>query len=253
MYSEGKQIGGTTHAKRRRLRVFFAGRVQGVGFRPAAYRLARDLELGGAVWNDPSGAVVEIEGNTEAVEEFLARLPGVLPAIASIESVRFEEMEPSGSWDFEVLESRVGTSARGSLPPDTALCPDCRRELEDPEDPRFRYPFITCSNCGPRFSIVRYLPYDRERTSMACFPLCEYCASQYRDPSDRRFHAEPLSCPSCGPHLFFVEAGSAVASVLRPDASGGLQVSSAGRNYQEVIARAKHMLSRGGVVAVKGL
>ncbi len=218
-----------------RRRLLCRGTVQGVGFRPAVYRLATALELGGWVLNDPQGVTIEVEGPAVAVARFIDELPAALPSLAHLESCVVAEIEPIGEAAFTVQASRAGDRARGSLPADTALCEACRTDMERPGDRRFHYPFTTCSNCGPRFSIVYKLPYDRTRTSMACFPLCPDCAREYTAPRDRRFHAEPLGCPACGPRLW-------LAGERASPAEGS-----------EALARVRAALAEGSIVALKGL
>ncbi len=219
-----------------RRRLVCRGAVQGVGFRPSVHRLATELGLAGWVRNGPEGAVVELEGPRALVETFLARFPRELPPLARLESLDAEEIAPEGSRSFRVEESEAGPRSGALVPPDAALCADCRREMEDPSDRRHRYPFTTCTNCGPRFSLCLSFPYDRVRTSMARFPLCADCAREYRDPGDRRFHAEPVCCPACGPQLSLVDAEGKV------EATGS-----------EALEAARGALARGAIVAVKGL
>jgi len=219
-----------------RLQIRCRGTVQGVGFRPAIHRIATALDLAGWVINDPQGATMEIEGPDEVVNDFLERLPTELPPLARLEKVERREMEPVGEEGFEVRSSTLGRREGALVPPDAVLCDDCRREMEDPDDRRFHYPFTTCTNCGPRFSLVRSLPYDRERTSMACFPLCPECEREYTDPSDRRFHAEPVACPQCGPRLWFAD-------------EKGVPLDSG----DDPVAAAREELLAGRIVAVKGL
>ena len=210
--------------------------MQGVGFRPAVHRLASSLGLGGWVINDPQGATVEIEGNAPAVDDFICRLASELPPLARLERMEREPCEPKGASEFEVRSSTVGRREGALVPPDAALCIDCRREMDTASDRRFHYPFTTCTNCGPRFSLVHELPYDRERTSMACFPLCEDCRREYEDPNDRRFHAEPIACPTCGPRLWVADAGGEeLASISDP------------------LAHVHKRLLAGEIVAIKGL
>jgi len=219
-----------------RLQLRCRGTVQGVGFRPAIHRIASALGLGGWVINDPQGATMEIEGPAEIVNDFLNRLPAELPPLARLEKIERETIEPAGEEGFEVRSSTLGRREGALVPPDAVLCDDCRREMEDPEDRRFHYPFTTCTNCGPRFTLVRSLPYDRERTSMACFPLCSECKREYKDPSDRRFHAEPVACPQCGPKLWLAdEMGEPLES------------------NEDPIAGACDELLAGRILAVKGL
>jgi hydrogenase maturation protein HypF len=186
---------------RRRARVRVHGTVQGVGFRPYVYRLAGELGLGGYVLNDSYGVLLEVEGSADAVEEFLARLSADAPPLAVVERVIAEARAASGQTEFTIRQSPRGGTPNAPVTPDTATCPDCLRELFDPADRRFRYPFINCTNCGPRFTIVRGVPYDRPLTTMASFTMCPACQAEYEDPADRRFHAQPNACPVCGPSL----------------------------------------------------
>jgi hydrogenase maturation protein HypF len=186
---------------RRRTRVRVAGTVQGVGFRPYVYRLAGELGLGGFVLNDAHGVVIEVEGTTAAVGRFLARLGSEAPPLAVVEQVVIEEGTPSGDQAFAIRDSVGGEAPNAPVTPDTATCEDCLRELFDTGDRRYRYPFINCTNCGPRFTIVRGVPYDRPLTTMASFTMCAACLAEYENPADRRFHAQPNACPACGPSL----------------------------------------------------
>lgn len=218
------------------MRAVCTGVVQGVGFRPAVFRHARRYALAGFVANSPQGAVVEVEGKAEDVEGFFQTLAQALPPLARLEGLQLTEMPPKGEKVFLVAESQQGPRERALVPPDTAICEDCRRELEDPLDRRYRYPFTTCTNCGPRFSLVRELPYDRSRTAMACFPLCQTCQMEYQDPTNRRFHAEPVCCPQCGPNL----------KLLLGD---GRQLAGG----EQALMAVKSLLAEGKIVAVKGL
>ena len=184
--------------ERRRIRV--QGLVQGVGFRPFVHRLATGHHLGGFVLNDGAGVVVEVEGPELALDSFTQALQQETPPLARVESVRAERIPALGDTGFVVTSSR---SSGGSalVPPDVATCDACLRELFDSTDRRYRYPFLNCTDCGPRFTIVRSVPYDRPSTTMAGFPLCPDCRREYEDPGDRRFHAEPIACPVCGPRL----------------------------------------------------
>jgi hydrogenase maturation protein HypF len=219
-----------------RLQIRCRGTVQGVGFRPAVHRIATSLGLSGWVINDPQGATMEVEGAAGVIEAFLERLPEELPPLARLVTVERESLDPLGEEGFEVRTSTLGRREGALVPPDAVLCDDCRREMEDENDRRFHYPFTTCTNCGPRFTLVHTLPYDRERTSMQCFPLCSDCEREYTDPSDRRFHAEPVACPACGPRLWLAgEDGEALGSADDP------------------VAAARDELLAGRIVAVKGL
>lgn len=210
-----------------------SGVVQGVGFRPAVYRLARAHGLSGWVRNDGMGVRIAIEGPAPSVDDFLAALPRVAPPAARIETLEVVAVPPSGHRSFEVLSSRV-EAGPAAIPPDRGPCEACLAELEDPSDRRFRHPFVNCTDCGPRYTIVEALPYDRERTTMRGFPLCDACAAEYDDPFDRRYHAEPVACPRCGPRLTLRHAGR----VLRGD---------------EALEAATRLLLDGFIVAVKAV
>ena len=184
-----------------RVRARVEGTVQGVGFRPFVYRLAGELRLAGWVLNDERGVLLEVEGDPGSVEHFLRRLPAEAPPLAAVEGVRAEELEPTGERGFAIVASERRGEADAPVSPDGATCEDCLRELFDPGDRRHRYPFTNCTNCGPRFTIVRGVPYDRALTTMAAFSMCEACQAEYEDPGDRRFHAQPNACPECGPSL----------------------------------------------------
>jgi hydrogenase maturation protein HypF len=221
-------------ATRVRRRLDVRGQVQGVGFRPYVYRIARDLGLAGSVANDGHGARIEVEGPPPLLEAFEGRLEAELPPLARISGLDRTELPPDGSSEFRIVASETADGRKPEVTPDAALCVDCLRELFDPTDRRYRYPFITCTNCGPRYSIVRAVPYDRPLTTMAEFELCGPCRREYEDPGDRRFHAQPLACPDCGPRL----------ELRRVDGSalGG-----------DPIVETARLLRRGRVVAIKGV
>ena len=221
-----------------RVRARVEGTVQGVGFRPYVYRLAGELGVAGYVLNDSRGVVVEIEAPPETVERFLVRLPLEAPPLATVERVTSEQLEELGERGFSIRESPAGGEPHAAVSPDTATCGDCLGELFDPADRRFRYPFVNCTNCGPRFTIVRDVPYDRPNTTMAAFGMCRACLAEYRDPADRRFHAQPNACPDCGPR------------VRLADAQGRAIVDTAARDAVEATARA---LMGGAIVALKGI
>jgi hydrogenase maturation protein HypF len=214
---------------RRRLGARVEGVVQGVGFRPHAHRLATELGLAGFVLNDERGVLLEVEGEPAAVERFLERLRSEAPPLARIERVVTRALEPSGEAGFAIRGSRRAAVAEARVSADGATCDDCLAELWDPADRRHRYPFVNCTNCGPRFTIVEGVPYDRALTTMAGFEMCERCRAEYDDPADRRFHAQPNACPACGPSLRLVPPGG------------------------EPLAEAAAALRAGRIVAVKGL
>ena len=210
------------------------GVVQGVGFRPFVYGLATSLGLSGLVGNDVDGVFAEIEGEAGAVAKFLLLLEQQAPPLARIERVTAATMRPAGSAGFAIVPSQAAGQRHALVSADSATCDDCRRELADPADRRYRYPFINCTNCGPRFTIVRDVPYDRPLTTMSGFAMCVACAAEYHDPADRRFHAQPVCCPACGPQLRLVQAD-------------GTELSG------DPIAAAASLLRAGRVLAVKGL
>ena len=183
--------------ERRRIRV--RGVVQGVGFRPFVHRVAAREGLGGRVWNDGEGVVVEVEGPVLALDAFARRCP--TRRRRSPGSLRWRRSALRSSASGVRRRGEPGGGGVGDRPPDVATCEDCLRELFDPADRRHRYPFVNCTNCGPRLTIVTRVPYDRPNTTMAGFPLCPDCRREYEDPTDRRFHAEPIACPACGPRL----------------------------------------------------
>ena len=191
-----------------RARFRYRGTVQGVGFRPTVYRCAASLDLTGFVRNERSEVVVELEGAADSVRAFPAALAAVLPLPARIEDLTVTEIKPHGQLEseFRIEQSRRTKLTLPPIPPDLATCPDCRRELLDPRDRRYLYPFITCTRCGPRYSIVEDTPFDRENTSMSSFPQCPECAREYGDPGDRRFHAQTNACARCGPRLTLRDA-----------------------------------------------
>jgi hydrogenase maturation protein HypF len=218
-----------------RLQIRCRGTVQGVGFRPTVHRVATSLGLAGWVINDPLGATLEIEGTEEAVDLFVERLVAELPPLARLDEVEREPREPLGVTGFEVRSSTLGRREGALVPPDSVVCTDCRADMETPGDRRYHYPFTTCTNCGPRFSLVKALPYDRERTSMACFPFCPDCEREYADPSDRRFHAEPVACPACGPRLWLADGDGDDTAAADP------------------MSAVRDELLAGRIVAVKGI
>jgi hydrogenase maturation protein HypF len=189
-----------------RSRILVEGIVQGVGFRPFVHTLATGLGLAGFVGNDAAGVFAEVEGDPAAVERFRDLLVSQAPPLALIDRVEAVAIPPTGAARFEIAASVPGGERSTLISPDTATCDDCLRELMDPADRRYRYPFVNCTNCGPRFTIIRSVPYDRPFTTMAGFPLCDACAAEYHDPADRRFHAQPVCCPACGPALRVLDA-----------------------------------------------
>lgn len=220
----------------RRAAVTVRGVVQGVGFRPFVYRLALAQRLGGWVRNTGDSVHIEIEGESTALESFFVGLRRQAPLNARVEQVEVRELAPTGETSFRIEASKVPASVRPAIPADLATCGACAAEVSTPGERRHRYPFTNCTHCGPRFTIVESVPYDRPRTSMKAFPLCPECEAEYRDPLDRRFHAQPIACPRCGPQLRLLDAGGAERA--RGDAA---------------LTRAAAELLDGRIVALKGL
>lgn len=224
--------------ERRRLRV--TGVVQGVGFRPFVYGLADAHQLAGLVGNDSAGVFIEVEGPAAALQAFQIDLIERRPPLAHIEAVTAEALPLQGEAGFRIVESQAQPAARTLISPDLCVCDDCRRELLDPSNRRYRYPFINCTNCGPRFTIIKDIPYDRPLTTMAAFAMCPACAAEYHDPRDRRFHAQPNACPACGPRVWLEE---------------GRQTMDDGRLIagEAALQAARQRLAAGQIVAIKGL
>ncbi|MBF8248563.1 MAG: Acylphosphatase [Bacteroidetes bacterium] len=184
-----------------RLKIVVRGAVQGVGFRPFVYRLATSLGLKGWVSNSSEGVFIEAEAEKQLLDQFLLRLEREKPPRSFIQSLEFSYLDPVGYTSFVIRESEKNGLKSALVLPDIATCPDCLAEIFDPQDRRYRYPFTNCTNCGPRFSIIESLPYDRPNTSMKKFIMCPDCRQEYEDPLNRRFHAQPNACPVCGPQL----------------------------------------------------
>lgn len=233
----------------RHVHIHVTGIVQGVGMRPFVYREAMAHGICGWVLNAGDGVHIEAHAPADALDAFVAALSEHAPAAAHVERVDIADLEPSG-WStaneqgFRIVASQDQTAHTTLVSPDIATCDDCLRELFDPADQRYHYPFINCTNCGPRFTIIRSLPYDRAATSMNCFPMCPECAAEYADPLDRRFHAQPDACFDCGPHITWREAGEDAAS---PAVGTTREASDA------IIERCVELLASGGIVAIKGL
>jgi hydrogenase maturation protein HypF len=219
-----------------RVKIVICGAVQGVGFRPFVFRLAHELGLRGYVLNAVSGLVIEAEGEKNALDCLLLRLSDEKPAIAVITSLEPSFLDPIGYGDFTIRESFTDGEKTTLILPDTAVCNDCLQEMLDPNDRRYLYPFINCTNCGPRFSIIEALPYDRPNTSMKEFAMCDDCRREYHDPGDRRFHAQPIACPICGPSLaLWDEHGRQMAAL------------------NEALLIAVDKIKQGSIVALKGI
>jgi hydrogenase maturation protein HypF len=218
------------------LRIHITGIVQGVGFRPFVYNLATRHSLKGWVKNTSAGVDIEVEGEKESLDLFLQELRDEAPPLSRIDEFSAAFQPPNGFHSLEILHSEAVEGAFQPISPDVSICADCHRELFDPNDRRYRYPFINCTNCGPRFTIIKDIPYDRPKTTMASFPMCPDCEREYNDPSDRRFHAQPVACPVCGPQVTFerLENGTLASS-------------------EKAIAETCKALANGDIIAIKGL
>ncbi|RPJ49076.1 MAG: carbamoyltransferase HypF, partial [Chloroflexi bacterium] len=225
------------------LKVFVRGIVQGVGFRPFIFNLAETLGLKGWVKNTSGGVEIEVSGAEEALVRFVETIRDNHPPLARIDELRAEPAAVNGFTEFKIYDSQAQEGGFIPISPDVAICADCRRELFDPSDRRYRYPFINCTNCGPRFSIIRDIPYDRPKTTMAGFPLCPDCKREYEDPRDRRFHAQPVACPVCGPRVWFEEKGGEKGKRGKGESLRG----------EDAILEAREWLRTGKILAVKGL
>lgn len=221
------------------LQVRISGIVQGVGFRPFVYRLAVRHNLKGWVRNTSAGVEIEVDGEQDALQDFLQALRQEAPPLSRIDTLTASFRPANGFATFDILHSEAIPAAFQPISPDIAICSDCLRELFDPNDRRYRYPFINCTNCGPRFTIIKDIPYDRPKTTMASFPMCPDCEREYTDPSNRRFHAQPVACPVCGPSVWL--EGGQVERFERL------------KNGDDAIAEARRLLAEGKIVAIKGL
>src|SRR5579883_2750664 len=233
-----------TESTIQRRRLLVQGIVQGVGFRPFVYGQALRWSLAGFVYNDSQGVTIEVEGTPEALDGFQRALNEQAPPLARIDSVATELVHPRHEDTFVIIHSHKGSERSALISPDTATCEDCLRELFDPADRRYGYPFINCTSCGPRFTIVQDVPYDRDNTTMRVFPMCPACRAEYDDPLNRRFHAQPNACPACGPQLQLL---------LWDGAETSSTDSEEGVHAQEALMQASHALVAGAVLAIKGL
>ena len=229
-------MNATATADTKRLKLTLRGAVQGVGFRPFVFRLAKELRLRGRVSNSAQGVFIEAEGTHELLEHFLARLATEKPPHSFIQSLEMSWLDAVGFEGFEIRESETSGDKSALVLPDIAACPDCLREIFDPKDRRYLYPFTNCTNCGPRFSIIELLPYDRANTSMKSFEMCPQCRAEYENPENRRFHAQPNACPKCGPKL---ELWNPAGEEILGD--------------HQALRAAAHAIRRGKIVAVKGI
>jgi hydrogenase maturation protein HypF len=219
-----------------RIHIVIRGVVQGIGFRPFVYRLANELKLNGYVFNNSAGVFIEAEGDEKILGTFLSRIEKEKPALSVITSLEHSILDPAGYNNFTIRESEEDEDVSALILPDIAVCDDCLNEMFNPNDRRYLYPFINCTNCGPRFSIIEALPYDRPHTSMKNFIMCDACREEYQNPLDRRFHAQPTACHDCGPQLsLWNEEGKIISE------------------KNETIAQSVELIKAGKIVALKGI
>ncbi len=217
------------------LKIKVGGIVQGVGFRPFIYTQAMQNHLTGWVRNTSSGVEIEVNGSQAGVNAFLDALQHNPPPLSRIDFLESEPAEQNGYTEFEILASQPKEGDFIPISPDVSICPDCQREMFDATDRRYRYPFINCTNCGPRFTIIQDIPYDRPKTTMAGFPMCPECGAEYKNPLDRRFHAQPVACPECGPQVWLEVGGKRTAE------------------REDAIQAARKLMKKGKILAIKGL
>ncbi len=220
-------------------RIHITGIVQGVGFRPFVYNLATRLNLNGWVRNTSAGVDIEVDGEQDVLDAFVKALRDEAPPLSRIDGFSASFRPANGFRSFDIVHSESVEGAFQPISPDVAVCDDCLRELFDPNDRRYRYPFINCTNCGPRFTIIKDIPYDRPKTTMAGFKLCSDCEREYTDPTNRRFHAQPVACPVCGPKVWLENSS---------DVEGQTSFLS-----DDAILETRRLLADGKIVAVKGL
>ena len=225
-------MAGPQTISRKKLKV--TGVVQGVGFRPFVYRLAGVHHLAGWVCNTSTCVEIEVEGSAASLEKFVNQLTTQAPILARVDTVEAMEAEPQGRSGFAILESQRQVATEALIPADVSTCAPCFAEVLDPHNRRYLYPFTNCTDCGPRFTLIQKVPYDRGNTTMSVFPMCAACRAEYENPADRRFHAEPTACPACGPQIWLEEPGRR-------------------HHAQEALEAAARLLKAGKIVAVKGL
>ncbi len=220
----------------KRYKIIIKGTVQGVGFRPFVYQLAKAYQIKGTVHNSSQGVIIEAEGKGNSIQRFLNELkkhPSVLSRIKNYQQI---ELQPIGYTSFQISDTHGDEEKEALVPPDIATCKACKHDIFNPQDNHYQYPFTNCTNCGPRFTIIREVPYDRQKTSMASFEMCNRCNKEYYNPSDRRFHAQPVACLACGPHVWITDStGNKIAE---------------NENWLEVVWR---ILQDGKILALKGI
>jgi len=228
-------------------RIHINGIVQGVGFRPFVYGLTEKLNLNGWVRNTSAGVDIQVDGTEATLKEFARALEHDAPPLALIASLEVATCPPNGFSSFEIIHSEPIPGAFQPISPDVSICDDCLRELFDENDRRYRYPFINCTNCGPRLTIIKDIPYDRPKTTMAPFELCSECAAEYEDPGDRRFHAQPVACEVCGPHAWLETGDRGPVTDLDVPSPVSRPRSELSR---EAIAQAQQLLNNGSILAI---
>ncbi|MHB8065142.1 MAG: acylphosphatase, partial [Ruminiclostridium sp.] len=224
----------------KKYRIIITGIVQGVGFRPFIYNLAIELGLNGWVGNTDSNVIIEVEATDNQIINFLKRVKGTAPVLSVIETINYEELPLEGFIDFTIRNSNTNSKGHIFISPDVCTCEDCVKELKNRLDRRYIYPFINCTNCGPRFTIIKDIPYDRDKTTMSSFDMCSKCRQEYTTPSDRRYHAQPVSCHDCGPSLEILdELGNHISKVQM--------------NSNECIEYIAEVIKKGQIAAIKGI
>ena len=213
------------------------GLVQGVGFRPFLFRLANLYGLTGEDSNTAGGVLAIVEGSSEKFDKFINDIEKKQPPLSKVTCIVSKQIPAAGFKTFQIIQSKSSDKSDTLISPDVSICPDCLLEMQNPENRRFEYPFINCTNCGPRFTIIKDIPYDRPKTSMHTFKMCEKCQKEYDDPMDRRFHAQPNACPICGPQVFLTD-------------NRGCKIN---LSFKDVIGKAADLLKKGKILAVKGL
>jgi len=228
------------------LKIHITGIVQGVGFRPFIYTLAKTMDMNGWVRNTSAGVDIQVDGNGDQLDAFIEKLKTSLPPLAKVDTIQVDTCNPQGFETFEIFHSESIPGAFIPISPDVSICDDCLFEMFDPSDNRYLYPFINCTNCGPRFTIINDIPYDRPKTTMAPFEMCDYCLNEYNDPLNRRFHAQPVACPDCGPQIW-------LETTIAGHGSGDKNLNAKTVNTSETIQSVQELLADGKIIAIKGL
>ncbi len=247
-------------ANSKRKKIEINGLIQGVGFRPFIYQLAKKLNLTGFVLNQSGSVLIEIQGDNDRIQKFIELLHTEKPELAKIEKIHIKDIMPVAEDDFQILESKKIHNEFSEILPDISICEECKKEILDPDHPRYLYPFTNCTNCGPRFTIIFDHPYDRIHTTMTQFEMCDFCKSEYKNPVNRRFHAEPISCHNCGPQLLLYESRKLVnlneteiRTILKKKFSWLSNVKNKKKYYKWIYQKLSQLFNKGSIVAIKGL